>query len=382
MAPKRFALLLSIIVLALQTGCWDAKEIQNINYVAALGLDFKDGKYLAYIQIMDFSYIAKTDAGNPGEKASVWVGKGTGRTINEAINEIYRSSQRQVFWGHVTSIVFSESILKSGIQEVMDLTNRYREIRYTKWVYGTREPMEKILAATPFFKLSPLSSILHAPLENYRQNSLIKPLQFYRFTSNFHGLGSTVHLPSLGLENHTWKENDKDSQLLKIGGAFLIHSEKLKGWLPAASLEGARWVQPDAIRNPLTITSNDKKLIATLVLDKPQSQISFQKKSDQVQFQLHIQINATVNELIQPASESELVTRAAELIEEEVRAVYSEGLSIQSDILNLGEALYRKRPKLWRESWEHDQFPLNEQSLEKVMVEVHLINSGKYKLKK
>lgn len=37
-----------IVLLHLLTGCWDIKEIQDINYITAIGIDQEDGNFVVY----------------------------------------------------------------------------------------------------------------------------------------------------------------------------------------------------------------------------------------------------------------------------------------------------------------------------------------------
>jgi hypothetical protein len=61
----RTTLVLGAVVLFL-SGCWDMKSIQDTNYVAALGFDFQDGKYVVYAQLLDFSNVSKPDFSKGG----------------------------------------------------------------------------------------------------------------------------------------------------------------------------------------------------------------------------------------------------------------------------------------------------------------------------
>ena len=60
-AMKRILMLLSMLSLLL-SGCWDNKEVQDINYITALGIDYKDNKYIIYVQMLDFATIAKQES--------------------------------------------------------------------------------------------------------------------------------------------------------------------------------------------------------------------------------------------------------------------------------------------------------------------------------
>ncbi|QLG42542.1 hypothetical protein HW560_33420 [Paenibacillus sp. E222] len=157
---------LSVSLCFVTSGCWSAYEIQQVDYAKAIGIEYKDGLYHMYVQSMDFTSVAKSESSTKtAEAPPVWVGHTSGKTLNLAVNELFRSSQLHIAWGHVTAIVMGESVLTSKhIKEVFDMLGRFPESRYTTWVYGTRDPLENILSATSIYNLSPLDSILHNPL--------------------------------------------------------------------------------------------------------------------------------------------------------------------------------------------------------------------------
>ena len=83
--------------------------------------------------------------------APVWVGKGEGSSFTEAANDLYSTSQQRLNLGQISAILFSERLMKENkVGEVLELINRYREIRYLARLFSTREPPEEILLATPF----------------------------------------------------------------------------------------------------------------------------------------------------------------------------------------------------------------------------------------
>ena len=97
--------------------------------------------------------------------------------MTEALIDLYTSSQQRVSWGHVTALVLTESVLQpKQLSQVFDLTNRSQEIRYTKWLYGTKDKMEDLFTVFRSFS-SPLHSLLHEPRESYVQFSFIRPIQ-------------------------------------------------------------------------------------------------------------------------------------------------------------------------------------------------------------
>ncbi len=84
-----------LALILLLTGCWDMKEAQNINFITALGVDYADGRFIIYAQLLDFAEIAKHEGAVETGNGKVWIGKGEGKTIDEALISLYPASQQR-----------------------------------------------------------------------------------------------------------------------------------------------------------------------------------------------------------------------------------------------------------------------------------------------
>lgn len=376
-----FQTVVMIAILWTLTGCWDAKEVQDINYVKTLGIDYVKGEYVVYAVMLDFTSVAKQEGGKPSQKASVWVSRTSGISINDAIDKLYHTSQQHMFFAHISSIIYSEAVLKQGPEVVFDLTNRYHEIRYTKWVYTTQDQMDKLLSVTPFFNESPISSILNAPMETYKQSSHITPIQFHRFIANYNELGRTTLLPSLSINKETWKENLKNHELLEIDGCMIIDHGNIRGKLTKEKLSGLRWVNPKTIRTPVSITDNENKIIATIVIRKPKVKIEHHIQEGKLTFQVQVKLSGTLNELAQSISEKQLKELAIKQIKKEIYDTYKEGIGLKADIYQLGYGLLLEDPAHWKHFFGKESFPLYRDSLNSVDVQLRINNSGKYQFR-
>lgn len=98
---KKTCILLCIALLFLLTACWGSKDVQNIAYVTAIGFDYENGKYISYVQVLNFTNIAKGEKTEVGKNVPTWIGKGEGITVTESLSNIYSTSQLRIFWGHV-----------------------------------------------------------------------------------------------------------------------------------------------------------------------------------------------------------------------------------------------------------------------------------------
>ncbi|WP_374966025.1 hypothetical protein [Lysinibacillus sp. RS5] len=80
-----FTLILSTTLLI--SGCRDVTEPQRMYYVQGVGVDYKDNQYEAYLQLINFAAVAKTEQANPQAPHNE-IGKAKEKTIEEAIYKI------------------------------------------------------------------------------------------------------------------------------------------------------------------------------------------------------------------------------------------------------------------------------------------------------
>ncbi|WDH83217.1 hypothetical protein PUW24_10635 [Paenibacillus urinalis] len=82
----RILLLCSLLsLMLLLSGCWSTKEVQSINFITTLGVDYRDKQFIAYAQVVDFANIAKQEGPNQVNEGTIWVGEGKGKTLMLAI---------------------------------------------------------------------------------------------------------------------------------------------------------------------------------------------------------------------------------------------------------------------------------------------------------
>ncbi|MEB3103426.1 Ger(x)C family spore germination protein [Ferviditalea candida] len=375
-ATKWISILLLVLPL---TGCWSKYEAQNINYATAVGVDYEKGKYTLYVQMLDFSTVAKMEGQQKSEEVPVWLGKGSGISFTDAANDLYSTSQQRVSWGQVSAMVFSERLLeKQKIHEVLELFNRYREFRYLPWLFSTQDSLDEILTATPFFKLSPKASILHNPEQNYRQRSILPPVRLYQFVQFSNEKAKLGYIPELGINKKQWKENQKPHELLEYRGIQLYDHNKYYGRMTMPDLKGLPWMNQQTVRLPLSLFK-DGKLAAVLVAEKPKVKITPTVRNEKAYFDVTVNIRAGINELHQHLSNQEITKMAQREIEAQIEKTFKIAYGKKIDIYDLGESLYRKDPAAWSHIAGHNQFILNENSLLHLNVKVKVIYPGRYK---
>ncbi|RFB14957.1 Ger(x)C family spore germination protein [Bacillus sp. HNG] len=327
------------------TGCWDAHEIQELNFVTIMGIDYRDEKYILYVQMLDFSTIAKQETGKPAQLTPLYIGKGSGRTIIDAVNNLYQTSQQKINWAHLNAIIYSESVLQHGIEKVEQSLKRYGEFRYTPWMFGTKEPIEKILSTTGFFQTPPIYTILFKPTDTYNQYSYIKPMRFHQFISKYKEPGGTALLPSISIDENDWREpleTSKPKITQKINGAFPVSKGEYKEWLSYEELSGLRWTQAETKNTNVDIIDNGK-IKGTVQITAPSSKVNVAINRENVHFNIKVKVKGTLIDLEEQLSLKKIEALVTKQIEKEIWSTYENGIDKKVDVYNLKNSLFHNR---------------------------------------
>jgi len=383
MMPRIRKLLLTaaaaIFIAMMLSGCWDIVDPQDINYFMAVGFDYVDDQFIIYAQMIDFAAVTTPESDKPTQHQPVLVGKGKGETAAQAFNDLYDSVQRRVIYGHVGAVILSENIMKHGLlQDIFDLLSRYQELRYTPWVYGSKGDIEKVLSVSPFFNLSPLASILHQPMEIYRQKSIVPPTMMRQILTDIREPGRTAILPAIDLNDTDWKEDLGPKEMLYLTGIFTFDAYRYTGYFSLDEIQGLRFVAKGIERTPLVI-KHEGKIYSEISLNKPKAKITPLLEDVRVRFQMQVTMTGNVIEVIEPINEREMEKLASEQIRKEIISTYERALEKNVDIYQLEHLVYLKHNKWWQQHLKGGKLRLDKDSLE-VDVKIDILSSGKLKL--
>lgn len=340
-----------LMIALLAPGCdSDVKNIEHLNYVTAIGVDYRDGKVYTYIQFIAMQSEAKTSEGRK-ESAKVWIGQGEGRNFEEAVFQIYQSAQERIYWGHTTALVFSESLLRHGVESVYDSITRYSEFRYTPWVYSTRESVRAILQTKGFYDQSPLNTILHVPEGIYAQTSVIESIKLHRFVRELREPGYTSCIPTLALDKRHWAQGEQNKNMLIIDGAEFYKDGELKGYVPVKDLAGLRWMQRETVRAGVSVPS-PKEPSVQVIVNHPKSKMSRAEGGVYPKFNIAVRGKGyVVNRVDNTLTDYPELTEATEdAIKKEIQHLYDVSVKRKLDIMNMEYQLFRHHYDEWAAS--------------------------------
>ncbi|WP_216827688.1 Ger(x)C family spore germination protein [Alkalihalobacterium elongatum] len=376
---KKFLIL--FLTVFLLTSCINAKQLERMYYIHVIGIDYVDGLYVAYAQLLNFATIARGEAGGGGgEQHEAIVGKGVGETVDTAVHNLYHSTAQRIFWGHLAAVVLSDAAIEQEIAESLDLLLRYHEIRYTLWLFTTNEPLEDLLATFPVLEASPVLGTLGNPTDSYAQSSFIPPIRMHRFISDLNEPGKTAFAPHLTIDKEQWFDGKELFPAIHMDGVSLLTNKKYKGTLTDLDVVGFRWLQDTTERAPIVINHKGEPA-SVVMMENPDAQITPIVEGSSVQFDIEVEVKGNVIQMMDSVSLELIEEQAQQVIENEIRKTFEKGLEIYADIYRLSYAFYQNNPEVWRKLTENEELPLTKESLKDITVKVKIHNAGKNKLR-
>ncbi|MGE7946850.1 Ger(x)C family spore germination protein [Lysinibacillus sp. NPDC093688] len=378
---KKIILLSGLATSLLLSGCWDVTEPQRMYYVDGLGIDYKEGQYEIYLQLINFTNVATSESSNPNpnpQAAQAEVGQAKGKTLEEALFKLFRSIDQKVFWGHMTYIIFSkEAMQDKNALSILDSVLRYRETRYQIWTYCTQDPIKDILQIMPILNKSLTSSKLGNPLNTADQETFIEPVNFRNLVIGLNEPNHEIGIPYVTI-NKNWEMAEQQGQDTAFMGVGVLSKDGFKGFLKKDTARGMQWMHNRTHRGEVTFKLDDNETdYLTTTLEKIKVAIKPVVKNNQVTFEVDVKLNATLNGFKRNVSEKEIRKKIIKEVKKEIITTYEEALAQDIDIYRLSEQLYRKNVKVWKKLEKDGKIPLTSSSISKLKIDVNQVNSGR-----
>ncbi|MBP2000307.1 Ger(x)C family germination protein [Paenibacillus shirakamiensis] len=368
-------LMITLTAFPLLSGCWDSINLQDQGYITALGIDYQQGKYKMYAQMASFGSVAKTQSPT-SEEDTTWIGTGEGSTVIMAYSELMRTAQFTISLDHLKALVIHERALPK-VNDILDGVNRQRASRYTSYVFGTNTELEKILNTSTFFQRSPLLSVIYLPDLQFRQNSFFRPLSMQLFVQALDEPGFTALLPSLTVEDKSWKNSTKNLVVQKFDGIYLFSGRKLQTYMNYDEAQGFRWIDPKFEQYIMVVQGSNKTKV-TVAITKSQAKYKLLSGGDHPRYELVMNLKGHTVEVDGLTNAAAIEREMENKIRQEMMRTYKAGCDKKTDIFLMNEQLYRFHNKLWKKLKKEKWVP-NEDSLD-LKVHFQLIHTGKFQL--
>lgn len=361
---RSLSILLILIILISQTGCWNRKELNDLSIVLALGLDETPKGVLLTAQIVNPGETApiRKGGGGGGERAPVTTFQTTGKTLFEAMRKIQLKIPRKLYGAYIEMIVIGEGLAKKGFQHILDFLLRDHELRSDFFFIIAKDQ-----------KASEILNILTS-LEKIPTRKLSNSLRISRdvwgstTTKTLHQLvgeimnnGKEATLTSVEIQRNSKEEditlenikNTQPDSLLVYSDMGVFQKDHLIGWLNQEEGRGFNYTQGE-IRSTIESIPCGKNQSIGIEIKKSQTKLTSKIVNGRPQGVVSIHAEGNLGDVectLEPINHS-TIEKLEKQIEQKIQNLVFQSIdkaqSLHADIFGFGEALKRSDPQAWR----------------------------------
>ncbi|MGX1191578.1 Ger(x)C family spore germination protein [Metabacillus sp. SLBN-84] len=365
------------------TGCSGVKNIQDLTYIVAIGMDYDEAEeeYVVYLQGLNFANVAKQEGAKSVDPVPIFIATGRGETLNMAVSKLYGKSEPPLYFGHVSTLVLTNRLIQSKAGEVLEEIGRNRSLRPTMRVFTTEEKIEDVFNLPALFNYPAVYTVLFKAKINQLAQNELKAITMMNFLRDYYEPMGTAKIPSVKIDEGSWKAN-QEYPVLYLNGFSAFQHQEYKKDIPLEHAVIINWLTEKGISIDQRVEEAGK-LAAAVRLGEPKMKIKYDETAEKPAFSIEVSVSADLLEKIQKdLTLNSLKKQIEEDIKAKIESIYDEGVENKLDILNAGEKWYRKHPKQYQKLKENRTFYLDQESLTEVKVNVQILHFNSYKFKR
>ena len=204
--------ILLIIILFFITGCYDYRELNNLEIVTAISISKDKNNYITTVQIANQS----DNEDNPKRFITY---TSHGKTIQKSLRNITKQSPKKIYLNQMQIMIIDENIAKEGINYILDFFGRNSEIRNNFYILISKDT--NILETLSNNNISS-QNITESLISNNKYLGLTKLVTFNELLTTIIENKKEITLPSIKLNNN---------KSVIIDAIALFKNNKLIGYL-------------------------------------------------------------------------------------------------------------------------------------------------------
>lgn len=381
MIGKVKLLILSCIVFL--TGCTGIKNIQDLTYIVAIGMDYdeEEKEYVVYLQGLNFANVAKQEGAKSVEPIPIFIATARGETLNMAVSKLYGKSEPPLYFGHVNTLLLTNRLIQSKSNEILEEVGRNRSLRPTMKIFTTEEKIEDVFNVPALFNYPAIYTVLFKAKIGQMAQDELKAINMMNFLRDYHEPMGTAKIPSVKIDEGSWKA-DQTYPVLYLNGFSAFQHQEYKREIPLEHAVIINWLTEKGISIDQRV-EKEGELVAAVKLGEPKMKIKYDETAKRPKFSIELSVSADLLEKLQEdLTLDSLNKQIEEDLKTKVESIYYEGVDNKLDILNVGGKWYRKHPKEFQKLKENRNFYLNQESLTEVKVKVQILHFNSYKFKR
>lgn len=185
---KKIILLISLVFII--GGCFDYRELNDLDIVSGIGVDYKDDEYIVNLVLVKGS----NDGGSTEVENKVITGKD--KNLTKAFEKAINLSSKKVYLEHVEMLLLSSDLCKKGINEIFDYIIRDININNNYFVLVS-DDIDKILNLK--IENEDISQLIVDTIDSYYENTSIDDIDI--LAGDILNKRKDIVLPLIELDN-------------------------------------------------------------------------------------------------------------------------------------------------------------------------------------
>ncbi len=268
MARISFLLIFSLLL----AGCWNNRDLSEINIVVGFGLDrTEDGKILLTVQVVEPAAIQSVSSGKGkgggAQPKPVFIESYEGETVFDAVRGMLSIVDKRLFLSTAQVLILGERLSQDGIEEVLDFFQRDHEIDYSMTVLVAKgvTPREILEMETG---IDPIPAVyINETVENTVSRGTVKKTLMIDVVKDMCGCGRQ---PAIGQISKT-----AEKKFISEGTA-VFKDGRLAGWLDPYETRGYLFAIDKVKSAIVSVPADEGKIAMEIIRSKGKIKVEFE----------------------------------------------------------------------------------------------------------
>lgn len=369
-------IIISWFLLLIVGGCWNYKELNDYAIATSMAIDYVDNEYMVSFLISNGK---KSD---DGKKFQPILYSGRGKSIYEAIKNVDLISMKQLYIGHLGSVVISDKVAYGGIYDALEFLLEDSGSKKNFYVFLAKDckAMDVLSITTP---ISNNEAILMSSNDSYKLQGSVVDKTFSDVIYELINDGIDTFISSYVVVGDINEGSSMDNlesttpnTYIKLDDLGIFKGDKLVAWADKNISKGINiinnsaneiYVNIDCDDGYIIVNTNDLKTSKEISKDRIKINTKGHASISEVTCNIDLRNKDNIDKI-----EKDINNKIKELIKNGYDFVRENG----SDIFGLGLEYYRNNPNEYKNiDFNYIYSNINPE----IVVDIDIKNSGNIK---
>ncbi|WP_425449394.1 Ger(x)C family spore germination protein [Dethiothermospora halolimnae] len=342
--------IIMILNIALLSGCWNYKEINELQIVTGMAIDKVNDKYKVTFEVIK----PKTGKEMDIEPAYITM---TDDTILKASRKGILRSGKSLYFSHTKVVIIDSKIAKEGLIPALDLISRDADVRSDMWILiSTNTRANEILKSMKDSK-EIVSFHIDDMLKSQKSLSIYYAIDLWHFLNDLSEEGISPILPCIGVI--TRDEEVKP----EVIGIDIFKQDKMVGCLNERDSRNLLFIKNKVYGGIVVIPKvNGMDTKISLEIFSNNTKVRPVVKEGTISMKIDVEIDSGIAEIdgsldvINEKGRKKLKLASEKLIKRDIEETIKKiQKQYGTDVFGFGLKIKKEKPKVWKEikdQWE------------------------------